>query len=204
MTWTALLVFERLVEAVDTQAHLQVGKVGPSKPRGMWPVYATEKMDGYGYTPVQVRYVPSAAAISRSDEALAWLRALVENEKAIRILWARAECEAKKLKFARWCRENRIPRSSAYRLTNLILERVALNLCKASINLRFPDYGRLGQITGIEGVQIDRLSISASPRSFMDDDARPVDVPEARDMTWAEQQAERRRKILARYEQPAT
>jgi hypothetical protein len=38
----------------------------------------------------------------------------------------------------------------------------------------------------------------------MGEDAKPIDVPEARDMAWSEKQAERRRKILARYEQPAT
>lgn len=203
MTWTALLVRERLVEAADTMAHLQVDRVGPSQPRGRWPVYAREHKDAYGYGQVQVRYIPDAAAISRADEARAWINALVDEDRARQIVWARASCEAGKRSFAGWCRKNRVARRSAYRLTDLIHERVALSLCKASINLRYPDYGRVAQHEGIGGGQIDSLSISASPRSFMDDDARPVDVPEVRDMSWAEQQAERRRKILARYEPAA-
>jgi len=204
MTWTALLVRERLVEAADTMAHIVVDRVGPGRLRSLWPVYARDHKDAYGYGQVQVRYIPDAAAISRADEARAWINALVDEDKARQIVWARASCEAGKRSFAGWCRKNRVPRRSAYRLTDLIHERVALSLCKASINLRYPDYGRVAQHEGIEGGQIDSLSISASPRSFMEDDARPVDDPEARDMAWSEKQAERRRKILARYEQPAT
>lgn len=204
MSWTALLVRERLVEAADTQAHILVERVGPGKPKSLWPVFAQDRNDAYGYDQVQVRYIPSAAAISRAEEAQAWLSALVDEDKARQIVWARASCEAGKCSFAGWCRKNRIPRRSAYRLSDLIHQRVALSLCKAEIALRYPDYGRVAQHEGIEGGQIVSLSISASPRSFMEDDARPIDIPEARDMTWAEQQAERRRKILARYEQPAT
>jgi hypothetical protein len=199
MSWTALLVRERLVEAADTQAHILAERVGPGKLKSLWPVFAQDRNDAYGYGQVQVRYIPNAAAISRAEEVRAWINALVDEDKARQIVWARASCEAGKRSFAGWCRKNRVPRRSAYRLTGLIHERVALSLCKASINLRYPDYGRVAQHEGIEGGQIDSLSISASPRSFMEDDARPIDDPEARDMAWSEKQAERRRKILARY-----
>jgi len=200
MTWTALLVRERLVEAADTQAHILTERVGPGRIKSLWPVFAKDRNEAYGYGQAEVRYIPDAAAISRSEEALAWINALVDEDKARRIIWARASCEAGKRSFAGWCRKNRIPRRSAYRLSDLIHQRVVLSLCKAGIILRYPDYGRVAQHGGITGGQIDSLSISASPRSFMEDDARPIDVPEVRDMTWAEQQAERRRKILARYE----
>jgi len=204
MTWTALLVRERLVEAADTQAHILVERVGPGRIKSLWPVFAQDRNDAYGYGQVQVRYIPSAAAISRAEEAQAWLSALVDEDKARQIVWARAVCEARKTSFGAWCKKRRIVRRTADRLLALIYERIALSLCKASINLRYPDYGRVSNHGGISGVQIDSLSIPASPRSFMEDDARPIDVPEVRDMAWAEQQAERRRKILARYEQPAT
>ena len=54
----------------------------------------------------------------------------------------------------------------------------------------------------IQGVQIDSLQISApyDPEEI----ARPIDDPEARNMAWSKKQAERRRKILARYEKPST
>jgi len=204
MSWTALLVRERLVEAADTQAHILVERVGPGRIKSLWPVFAQDRNDAYGYGEVPVRYIPGAAAISRSEEALAWINALVDEDKARQIVWARASCEAGKRSFAGWCRKNRIPRRSAYRLSDLIHQRVARSLCKAKITLRYPDYGRVAQHEGIGGGQIDSLSIPASPRSFMEDDARPVDLPEVRDMAWSEKQAERRRKILARYEQPAT
>jgi len=200
MSWTALLVRERLVEAADTQAHILTERVGPGRIKSLWPVFAHDRNDAYGYGQVQVRYIPNAAAISRAEEAQAWLSALVDDDKGRQIVWARASCEAGKRSFAGWCRKNRIPRRSAYRLTDLIHQRVALSLCKAEITLRYPDYGRVAQHEGIEGGQIDSLSISASPRSFMRDDARPADNPDSRDLSWSEMRNERRRKQLAKFD----
>ena len=50
-----------------------------SGPRGYgksWPEYVHEAKDAYGYHEVQMRVVPSAAAIQRMDECIDWLRLL--------------------------------------------------------------------------------------------------------------------------------
>ncbi|MBZ9939156.1 DUF6362 family protein [Mesorhizobium sp. BR1-1-16] len=197
MNWNAMLVRERLVEAADTMDHIVAGRIGPGALKSCWPVFAQEKSDAYGYTAVKTRYVPTAAHISRANEAQAWLSALVDDDRSRQIVWARAVCEARKQSFASWCKKNRIVRRSADRLLQLIYERISASLCKACINLRYPDYGRVSTHEGINGMQIDSLPEVASPRSFMTEDARPdaglPDDPEAFERWLAKTNAERRK-----------
>ena len=195
--WNAMLVRERLVEAADTMDHIVAGRIGPGAVKSCWPVFVQEKADAYGYTAVTTRYVPSAAHISRANEAQAWLSALLDDDRARQVVWARAVCEARKQSFAAWCKKNHVNRRTADRLVHLIYERISQSLRKALINLRYPDYGRVSNHGGISGVQIDSLPEVASPRSFMTEDARPgaelPDDPEAFQRWLAKTNADRRK-----------
>ena len=89
--WTPEMIEERFVEAAAVLRRLPA-------PRSQgyfstWPITIAEFSDLVGQTPGPMRLPPpSAAAISRMDAALAWLRWL-EVEDA-RLVWMRAEGKA--------------------------------------------------------------------------------------------------------------
>lgn len=86
--WTPALVEAQLIEAADTMKRLP-----PVKVQGYfntWPVVRPEFADLVGREPEQLRLgPPSAAAISRMDEALEWLRWLDPDDA--KLVWMRAE-----------------------------------------------------------------------------------------------------------------
>lgn len=88
--WTASLVEERMVEAADTLKRLPEERV-----RGYfstWPTVIRDYWEAFGREDVHLRRgPPSAAAIDRMDEALAWLAWLDPAEA--RIVWLRASGE---------------------------------------------------------------------------------------------------------------
>ena len=88
--WTASLVEERIVEAADTLKRLPEERV-----RGYfstWPTVIRDYWEAFGREDVRLRRgPPSAAAIDRMDEALAWLAWLDPAEA--RIVWLRASGE---------------------------------------------------------------------------------------------------------------
>jgi Domain of unknown function (DUF6362) len=105
--WTASLVEERMVEAADTLKRLPEERV-----RGYfstWPPVIRDYWEAFGREEVRLRRgPPSAAAIDRMDEALAWLAWLDPAEA--KIVWLRASGE-------RWktvCWKVGLQRSSAH------------------------------------------------------------------------------------------
>jgi hypothetical protein len=86
--WTPALVEARLIEAADTMKRLP-----PVKVQGYfntWPVVRPEFTDLVGREAEQLRLgPPSAAAISRMDEALEWLHWLAPEDA--KLVWMRAE-----------------------------------------------------------------------------------------------------------------
>lgn len=85
--WTPLMVEERLAEAADVLKRLP-----PVKVQGyysLWPRYIYEFADLVGQEPPQLRLPPpSAASITRMDEAMEWLTWLEPDDA--RIVWLRA------------------------------------------------------------------------------------------------------------------
>lgn len=85
--WTPLMVEERLAEAADVLKRLP-----PVKVQGyysLWPRYIYEFADLVGQEPPQLRLPPpSAASITRMDEAMEWLNWLEPDD--VRIVWMRA------------------------------------------------------------------------------------------------------------------
>ncbi|MBM3597341.1 MAG: hypothetical protein FJX35_03955 [Alphaproteobacteria bacterium] len=85
--WTEDAVKARLAEAADTLRRLP-GGVMRARLTG-WPEVVRAAAEAYGYDGARMRpAAPGPAAISRMDEALAWLFAL--DLDARRIVWARA------------------------------------------------------------------------------------------------------------------
>ncbi len=86
--WTPIIVEERLAEAADVMKRLP-----PVKVQGyysLWPRYVYEFADLVGQEPPKLKLpAPSAAAITRMDEAMEWLK-LLEPDDA-KLVWLRAE-----------------------------------------------------------------------------------------------------------------
>lgn len=88
--WTASLVEERMVEAADTLKRLPEERVQGYF--STWPPVIRDYWEAFGREDVRLRRgPPSAAAIDRMDEALAWLAWLDPAEA--RIVWLRASGE---------------------------------------------------------------------------------------------------------------
>jgi len=86
--WTPERVEERLSEAADVLKRLPEEKVQGFF--NVWPEVVRDFADMVGATPRPMRRPPpSAAAISRMEEALTWMRFLAPEDG--RLLWARAE-----------------------------------------------------------------------------------------------------------------
>lgn len=85
--WTPLMIEERMAEAAGVLRRLP-----PVKVQGyysVWPRYIYEFADLVGQEPPQLRLPPpSAAAITRMDEAMEWLNWLEPDD--VRIVWLRA------------------------------------------------------------------------------------------------------------------
>ena len=82
--WTPSLVEDRLAEAADTLRRLPETRIQGHA--STWPPYVQECLES---TEVKLRRPPpSAAAITRMDEALPWLRHLDPTDA--KIIWLRA------------------------------------------------------------------------------------------------------------------
>jgi len=87
--WTVEMVEDRLVEAAVVMRRLPSVRLPGYF--NTWPKMLIEFADRVGQQPEPMRLPPpSAAAISRMEESLQWLRWL-EAEDA-KLLWARADC----------------------------------------------------------------------------------------------------------------
>jgi len=88
---TAKYIRARLEEAADTLRRLPMPREmgGLRGGKSTMPDYVQSAQEAYGYTQAEApRIPPSAEAIDRMDEALAWLRWLPEREG--RLVWMRS------------------------------------------------------------------------------------------------------------------
>lgn len=86
--WTPELVEERLIEAAEVLRRLPEAKVQGYF--GIWPEIVHDFGDMVEQEPQPMRRpLPSAAAISRMDETITWVRFLAPEDG--KLVWARAE-----------------------------------------------------------------------------------------------------------------
>lgn len=88
LTWRE--IEERLEEAALTLKRLPNPRGSGARGYGSsWPEVVREARHAYGYEEARMRVIPSAAEISRYEEAVGWL-AFVSDPMDRRILWMRA------------------------------------------------------------------------------------------------------------------
>jgi Domain of unknown function (DUF6362) len=108
ITWTPSLVEERLAEAADTLRRLP--DTGVQGHASTWPPMLRDLCDACAADEITLRRPPpSAAAITRMDQSLPWLRHLVATDA--KIVWLRATGEPWKV----ICWKAGMTRSSAHR-----------------------------------------------------------------------------------------
>jgi len=170
MNWTPEIVLARFIEAADTEWRSPRARIGPQAAPAFWPEYVHTDADrrGWGRQPGHQlmpgdnpleemsrtkvpRVMPSADAISRMDEVLAWgLEMLSHDER--KVLWAYSFAIISGHSFSRWCRKNGVIRRTAYRRFNKALETISATLCKKDVFLRLPDLERVSQLAGLDAI----------------------------------------------------
>jgi len=129
MQWTPTLVEERLVEAADVMRRLPETRVPGYF--NTWPKMVVEFADRVGQEPTRLRLPPpSPGAISRMEEALAWLRWLEPLDA--KIVWLRAGGE-------RWkgiCWKVGLTRSATHRHWQYALSVITLRLSDRRVPMK--------------------------------------------------------------------
>ncbi len=198
----------RFCEAADTDRHLPDIK-RPSQKSGNWPQYFHDFKDRNGWGAKALteererfwnrRYRPDSAAVSRWEEVIEWSCRFIEDEQDRILAWGWAFCAVTSRSFSKLCKEIGLSRSSAYNRINFIFDKLGVSICNNGKILHSPDQNRLGQV----GVKMASLSYTLderaqSPRHWISPDAMAVNDPTQRDFSWAEDQAERRRRAEAK------
>jgi len=204
--WTADIVRHRFIEAAQTERRLPLG--GGSQSTGFWPAYVHtfEDMNGWGTRRLaeeremrMKRIPPSAGAISRHTEVMAWTAELIHDEEHRWLIWSMANCIASERSFSAWCKAEGMVRMTAYRRIDRICEAISANLNNANALLRLPDgYGVL-QPNQNQGMSFAMMAAEGddappiSPTHWTDNEALE-DRPDLRDFSWAQSQAKREAK----------
>lgn len=197
----------RFVEAIDTDLHVTSRLTHPPAVVSCWP--ATRS--GPGDDDPAPLFRPSAAAISRSHEVMhEWLIDFVPDLEHRRLIlaWSASMARPKKYgSFARWCKKSGRARSTANHRLLAAFSIVAALIRKNGKSLQAPDWSRVGQLAQNSGIDLGKVRERASEASFESRggigswraaDAVPANDPDNQDFTWAEQQADRRRRIVER------
>lgn len=178
-----MIVKARFIEAADTIANMDVGKLRPSKARSLWPAYQTENVGGhhpgYGINGNHVPYRPSSKAISRAEEVMyGWLLDYVADDSCRRMLGQWAACQAApKLagSFRAFCKKNGLSRSTAERRVDDALRAVADAIFKNAQSLQGPNWSRVMPMMPNSRIEVGKM---ATVTNWMADGAKPRHIPE--------------------------
>jgi len=211
MKWSPEVVRSRFVEACDTERRLPLG--GGTRSCGYWPayVYSFEDMNGWGTKRLAeeremrlARIPPSAAAISRFDEVMAWSASLIHDDTRRHIVWCWARCQALDLSFAERCRKFGWVKMTAYRRLHAVSEAISFNLNNDGVLLRMPDEKWVLPSQPVSGSNLHMLALNdeteqplINPTHWTDGEAIE-DRPDLRDFSWAQRQAKREAKRRAK------
>lgn len=193
----------RFVEAVDTDEHVSTKLDRPPPVRSFWP--ASQSV-GADTDPIPQVWRPDASAISRSHEVMhGWVLDFLEDEEQRRLVlaWASSLANPKRYgSFARFCKKSGRVRRTADRRLAQAFSIVAALIRKSGKSLQAPDMRRVSTLTRFSDREVDMVAEVVSQASFEShdgigawraDDAKPADLPEERDFSWAMDRSERRR-----------
>ncbi|TKT79996.1 hypothetical protein [Aquamicrobium sp. LC103] len=173
------IVKARFIEAADTIAHMDVGRLKPSRERSLWPAYLTENVGGhhpgYGINGNYVPYRPSSKTISRAEEVMyGWLLRHVANDESRMLVgkWAACQATPKRVgSFRDFCKKNGISRSTADRRVADAFKAVAAAILKNAQSLQGPNWSRVMPMMPNQRIDLGKM---ATVTSWMADDAKPV------------------------------
>lgn len=165
--WTPEIVRSRFVEACDTERRLPLG--GGSSQGGFWPayVYSFEDMNGWGTKRLaeeremrMARIPPSAAAISRFEEVMAWSASMIHDDTRRRIIWTWSYCQMSGHSFAARCKKLGWVKMTAYRRLHAVSDAISRNLVNDLTFLRMPDEKWVLPSQPVSGSNFDMLALS--------------------------------------------
>ncbi|RFC66463.1 hypothetical protein DYI37_03205 [Fulvimarina endophytica] len=195
------IVKARFVEAIDTADHAYSGS-RPAQTSTYWPPIANRLSTEDDETK---QWRPSRDAISRADEVLQrWLLEFLDDIEHRRLVMAWASSIANPRRygsFAKFCRKSGRVRRTADRRLQSAFSIVAALINKNSLSLQDPDAHRVSTLHRVSDMQMDKVAEdrlpghpSRSGPAWRSEDAASHDDPEQRDLSWSQDQNERRRR----------
>ncbi|CAI2936052.1 conserved protein of unknown function [Aminobacter niigataensis] len=175
----SIVVKARLIEAADTMAHLDVGRLKPAAIRTFWPQAPGDTIGGhdvgYGINGHRVQYRPSAAAISRAEEvSYAWMLDFVEDDERRVILGKWAMCLAAPHlagSFREFCKKTGRVRRTAERRIDQQTQAIAAAILRKAQSLQAPNWSRVSPLLPNQGKSFDKL---ATVTNWMAPGAKPT------------------------------
>ena len=179
----SIVVKARLIEAADTMAHVDVGRLKPAAVRTFWPQAPGETIGGhdvgYGINGQRVQYRPSAAAISRAEEvSYGWMLDFVGDDERRVILGKWAMCLAAPHlagSFREFCKKTGRVRRTAERRIDQQTQAIAAAILRKAQSLQAPNWSRVSPLLPNQGRAFDKL---ATVTHWMAPDAKPQHHPE--------------------------
>lgn len=203
MTQTEELIRARFMEAADVERRLP--KVRGPRAGSYWPGYGFDKEEREGWTDEDTaedrqrwaaRRDVTAAELSRYAEVIGWTIDHIHHVEMRRLVWMWAACQViPGRSFVAACDRKGLVRSTAYARLERLWKRLDAEFRKTGLLLRFPLAGEGGQNSGSEahiGVEYSQAAQSASAIPHTPYRAEQLsDLPDERDLSWAQRKWER-------------
>lgn len=159
-------VLARFVEAADTARRLPSSKIRPAGYKSAWVEYVHDFADRVHWdedrrledAKERLRQAPpSAGAISRHDECMAWGIDVLDERHRL-VLWQWSFCAVTERSFLHWCKRIGLNRMTAYRRVTRASEAISRELGKSSANATDPDWSRVLHLAPNLGMNADIIS----------------------------------------------
>lgn len=171
MTDHEMIIRDRLIEAAWVGLRQQVRGVRPAGAKGFWPEIIRSAEEVAETTRERARDritddapqgpLPTAAQISRADEATAWL-ALLESDRARRYVSHRMMCYARDKSWAAHCRKmGWVKRTADYNI-DAALKSLSRKLSNKAVSLQAADEKTIAQLCGVCGTTEGKMGQRAA------------------------------------------
>jgi len=203
------IVRARWLEAADTDNRWPDAKSRPSTKSGLWPAYQYTFEDQAHWGQARLaeeremrfkRLPTSSAANQRLLEVMDWNCKYIDTPEARQLVWGWAFCKVNGRSFSRFVKDStEMSRATAYRLLDETFEEIAVKAGRGVILRSYPAEIWVRQIMGDQPIDSPTLDeLPTSPTSWSAPGEQPSDLPENRDFSWADKQAERHAKREAK------